>query len=89
MALLTIIIASLRDLSASWINCSAPPLNIIVVEVLLGQFLNKLYLKIKIKLRKGGKEKEGIDEGRRGKERKKDDRRRRKEGGGESRRKKG
>lgn len=32
MALLTIIIESFNDLSASFINCSAPPLKIIVAD---------------------------------------------------------
>lgn len=36
MALLTIIIASLRDLSASWMNYSAPPLRTIVEVLDLG-----------------------------------------------------
>jgi hypothetical protein len=44
IALLTIMIESLRDLSASLINYSAPPLRIIVAECALVQLLNKLYL---------------------------------------------
>jgi hypothetical protein len=42
--LLTIIMASFRDLSASLINCSAPPLKIMVADLAFGQFSNKLYL---------------------------------------------
>jgi hypothetical protein len=42
--LLTIIIASFNDLSASLRNYSAPPLKIIVAVLLFGQPVNKLYL---------------------------------------------
>lgn len=42
--LLTIMIASFNDLSASETNYSAPPLRIIVAVLPLGQFLNKLNL---------------------------------------------
>ena len=51
MALLTIMIASLRDLSASWTNCSAPPLITRVAVLLYGKRLiswhsqKKLYLR--------------------------------------------
>lgn len=34
IALRTTIIASFRDLSASWMNCSAPPLRIMVADLL-------------------------------------------------------
>jgi hypothetical protein len=44
MALLTIIMASFKLLSASWMSYSAPPLMMIVAVWDLGQFLNKLYL---------------------------------------------
>jgi len=43
-ALLTIIIASFNDLSASAMNYSAPPLNTIVLVYDYGQPVNKLYL---------------------------------------------
>jgi len=43
-ALLTIIIASFNDLSASAMNYSAPPLKIIVAVLVVGHPLNKLYL---------------------------------------------
>jgi len=43
-ALLTIIIASFNDLSASAINYSAPPLKIIVAVFVFGHSLNMLYL---------------------------------------------
>lgn len=42
--LLTIIMASFNDLSAYFINCSAPPLRMIVADFEFGQFSNKLYL---------------------------------------------
>lgn len=42
--LLTIIIASLSDLCAYFMNCSAPPLKIIVADFVLGHSSNKLYL---------------------------------------------
>ena len=42
--LLTIIIASFNDLSAYLMNCSAPPLKIIVADLVFGQSSNKLYL---------------------------------------------
>lgn len=45
----TIIIASWRERSVSSINCSAPPLNISVTVLALGQPRNKLYLKKKRK----------------------------------------
>lgn len=45
MALLTIMIASWRDLSVSSMNCSAPPLRIMVQVFAWGQPVNKLYLK--------------------------------------------
>jgi len=44
MHLLTIIIASFRDLSASAMNCSAPPLRIMVALLDYGQFLKRLNL---------------------------------------------
>jgi len=44
IALLTIIIESLRDLSASCINYSAPPLKIIVAVLDSEQSLKRLYL---------------------------------------------
>lgn len=44
MHLLTIMMASLSDLSASWINCSAPPLKTMVAVLLLGQSMNMLNL---------------------------------------------
>ena len=43
-ALLTTMIASFNDLSASSINCSAPPLIIIVAVLELGHCWNKLNL---------------------------------------------
>lgn len=42
--LLTIMIASFNDLSASLMNCSAPPLKMIVADFEWGQSSNKLYL---------------------------------------------
>lgn len=42
--LLTIIMASLSDLYASLMNCSAPPLKMMVADLVLGQSSNKLYL---------------------------------------------
>lgn len=44
MHLLTIIIASFKDLSASAINYSAPPLKTMVADLLWMQSLNKLNL---------------------------------------------
>jgi len=44
MHLLTIIIESFKDLSASYINYSAPPLNMIVADSDFGQSLKILYL---------------------------------------------
>lgn len=44
MALRTIIMASCSDRSVSSINCSAPPLRIMVHVLALGQPLKKLYL---------------------------------------------
>ena len=46
IALLTIIIASCKDLSVSSMNCSAPPLSNSVHVLACGQPVNKLYLKI-------------------------------------------
>jgi hypothetical protein len=47
MALRTTIMASFKDLSASWMNCSAPPLRMIVADL--------LYKMIKIKNIKNAK----------------------------------
>jgi hypothetical protein len=44
IALLTIIIQSLRDLSASSMYYSAPPLNTIVHDLVAGHPLKRLYL---------------------------------------------
>lgn len=49
MALLTIMMASWRDLSVSSMNCSAPPLRIMVQVLAWGQPVNKLYLKKRIR----------------------------------------
>ena len=42
--LLTIMMASLRDLSAYFMNCSAPPLKMMVADLALGQSSKRLYL---------------------------------------------
>lgn len=44
MALLTIMIESFKDLSASWMNYSAPPLKIMVALCELWPSLKRLYL---------------------------------------------
>lgn len=44
IALLTIIIASFKDLSASAMNYSAPPLSTIVEDLALGHSVKRLYL---------------------------------------------
>lgn len=42
--LLTIMMASFKDLSASLMNCSAPPLKMMVADLVFGHSSNKLYL---------------------------------------------